>query len=216
MKWAEAILDLFFPRCCPGCGRVTESERPWCEACIRTFWYPRLLNSASGGALDGCYTCGQYDEGLRAAILRLKYGGQRHLGESFSMLLHRFPWWDRLESYDLAAPVPLSAARMRERGYNQCDLMYQAFMKQMGKTYDPELLVRIRHTKVQSSLDREARRQNVKNAFHLNRRRQVEGRRVLLLDDVYTTGATLREAAKELRRVGAVSVMGFTMASGAP
>ena len=215
MKWGQALLDLFFPVCCPGCGTVTGADRPWCESCIRKFWYPRFINTASSRDLEGCYTCGQYEAGIRDCIIQLKYRGQKHLGQTFPMLLERFPWWERIAVYDLAAPIPLSAARKKERGYNQCDLIYQTFMGRAGKAYDPELLVRIRNTNVQSKLEREARRQNVKNAFHIHPERSVAGRRILLLDDVYTTGATIREAAKELRRAGAASVMGFTIASGA-
>lgn len=215
MNWGEALLSLVFPCCCPGCGRMTEAERPWCEACLRKFWEPRLISGSHSGALEGCYTCCRYTEGIRACIIRLKYNREKSLGRAFPMLLERFPWWDRLAAYDLAAPVPLSSARKKSRGYNQCDVIFASFMKRVGKTYDAELLVRLRDTKVQSTLDREARQQNVKDAFHVNRGRSVAGRHILLLDDVYTTGATLREAARELRRAGAVSVMGFTAASGA-
>ena len=136
-------------------------------------------------------------------------------GASFPRCWRPFPGGARLSSYDLAVPVPLSAARRSERGYNQCDEIFSDFLTRAGKEYIPDFLVRIRDTKVQSKLSREARRDNVRGAFHVNRGRSAAGRRVLLVDDVYTTGATLGEAARELRRAGALSVMGFTAASGA-
>lgn len=216
MTWGQALLDLLFPVRCPGCGRMTCADAPWCRTCLAAFWHPRLIADSRRGALDGCYTCCQYDGALRECILQLKYGGRRSRGRVFPQLLEAFPWWDRLSSYDLAVPVPLSAARRAERGYNQCDEIFSDFLTRAGKEYIPDFLVRIRDTKVQSKLSREARRDNVRGAFHVNRGRSAAGRRVLLVDDVYTTGATLGEAARELRRAGAASVMGFTAASGAP
>lgn len=215
MKWGQALLDLLFPCCCPGCGKVTGAERPWCEDCLRTFWDPRLLSRSHSRELEGCYACCRYAGALRSCIIQLKYNGRKNRGRVFPMLLARFPWWDRLALYDLAVPVPLSAARKESRGYNQCDLIFQPYMESIGKSYDPDFLVRLRDTKTQSELDREARLRNVKGAFHINRGRSARGRRILLLDDVYTTGATMREAARELRRAGAVSVMGLAIASGA-
>lgn len=216
MKWGQALLDLLFPVCCPGCGTMTDAEHPWCEACVRQFWNPRMIQSAHSRDLEGCYTCCQYTAGIRDCIIQLKYYGKKNLKRCFPMLLARFPWWERLASYPIAVPVPLSRRRRESRGYNQCDLIFQDFMKNLGKTYDAELLVRLRDTKVQSTLDREERRKNIRDAFHINRGRRIEGQCILLLDDVYTTGATMEEAARELKRAGAAAVMGLTLASGAP
>lgn len=88
-------------------------------------------------------------------------------------------------------------------------------MKTLGKRYDPDMLVRIRPTETQSLLDQESRKANVRGVFHINRGRDIRGENILLLDDVYTTGATMHEAARELKRAGASSVMGLVMASGA-
>lgn len=214
MRWADTFLDLLYPKCCPGCGKKTEKEKPWCEACIRSFWSPRMLAGAGTRHLDGCYTLTLYSGGIRSALIRLKYGGKREIGASFGQLLSRFPWWERLTGYTLAVPVPLHAARKKARGYNQTDLIFERPLKALGKEYDPDLLVRIRHTDVQSRLDLDRRRANVKGAFHVNRGREIRGASILLVDDIYTTGATLHEAARELKRAGAAHVMGLTLSSG--
>lgn len=213
--WKKALLDLLFPCCCPGCGKMTDAEAPWCEDCIRLFWHPRLLSRSHDRALEGCYACCQYEEGIRRCIIGLKYNGKKEYESSFPMLLDRFPWWARLKNYDVAVPVPLSGERKKERGYNQCDLIFQTYMKTLGKRYDPDMLVRIRPTETQSLLDQESRKANVRGVFHINWGRDIRGENILLLDDVYTTGATMHEAARELKRAGASSVMGLVMASGA-
>lgn len=215
MKIFAALLDLLYPVACPGCGKETRPEAPWCEDCIRKFWHPRLIADSASPHLSGCYTCCQYTEGIRSAIIRLKYGKKEHLAGAFPPLLARFPWWERIEGFDLAVPVPLAKARRKERGFNQTDLIFRKAMEEKGKTYDADLLVRIRDTKVQSLLDKEDREKNLKGAFHINKGKNIKGRRILLLDDVYTTGTTMKEAAKELRRAGAAEVMGFAAASGA-
>ncbi len=214
MKWADTLLDLLYPQCCPGCGKKTEKDRPWCEACIRSFWSPRMLSGAGTRHLDGCYTLTMYRGGIRDALIGLKYGRKRELAASFAPLLARFPWWDRLSGFPLAVPVPLYKERKRDRGYNQTDLIFAHPLRALGKEYDPDLLVRIRHTDVQSRLDLDGRRNNVKGAFHVNRGKEIRGASILLVDDIYTTGATLHEAARELKRAGAAHVMGLTLSSG--
>lgn len=215
MSWMKAFLDLLYPCSCPGCGRKTEEEAPWCEDCIRLFWHPRLLSRSHSDFLEGCYTCCQYDGALRESILRLKYHGDQGWKGTYTMLLSRFPWWERLTGCSLAVPIPLSRSHEQKRGYNQCDIIFQHFMEERGFLYAPGLLVRLRNTKTQSALTLPERRENIRRAFHCARGVHLKGETVLLLDDVYTTGATMKEAARELRRGGASSVIGLTLASGA-
>lgn len=214
MKWMEALSDLFFPVCCPGCGQKTEREAPWCRACLARFWYPRLLSHSAGGALSGCYACCQYEDGIRRCLIRLKYGGRADYKAAFPPLLARFPWWERLAHCTISVPVPLHRERQAARGWNQTDLIFRDFLEKEGKIYRPDLLVRIRRTRTQSRLDLPARRDNMRGVFHMQRGEDVRGAHILLLDDIYTTGATMGEAARELKRAGAASVTGMVIASG--
>lgn len=215
MKWWEIVLELLYPTCCPGCGKKTDPHRPWCESCIRKFWNPRLLNSSHTAHLDGCYTLCNYEGAMRQCILQLKYGGKTSRKRVFPVLLDRFPWWDRLEEADDIIPVPLSRLKYQKRGYNQVDLIFETWMKRNGRNYMPQGLVRFRDTATQSLLARNERFSNIGGVFHINRNVDIMNHFVLLLDDVYTTGATMESAARELKRAGARRVTGMTIASGA-
>lgn len=215
MNLFEPFLDLVFPVCCPGCGVKTEKGNPWCAECVPKFWHPRMIDGSAAGHFAGCYTCCQYTEGIRTCLIKLKYGHREDFAEAFPPLLENFPWWDRLADIEIAAPVPLYHERLRARGYNQVDLIFENFLTARGIAYDPALLVRVRPTGKQTERDPEARRKNVRGAFHINRGKEIKGKTVLLVDDIYTTGATMQEAARELRRAGAEKIIGMTVASGA-
>jgi ComF family protein len=156
---------------------------------------------------------GVYQGTLMEAIHRLKYGGKTSLSKPLSTLakdtFYRF--WDA-SSIDLLLPVPLHIRRLRERGFNQAHLVNRKWARQEGIPFDGLTLSRRRWTEPQTSLTRAERRKNVKGAFYLRRRDKVKGLRILLVDDVFTTGATVNECAKVLMKAGAGSVDVLTLA----
>lgn len=109
----------------------------------------------------------------------------------------------------------MSKKRKEERGYNQTDILFQKWMELQGRIYYPDGLVKLRNTYPQSMLSRIGRIKNLKHSFHVNKYINIKGKEILLLDDIYTTGATLKMAAKELKRVGAKRVIGMVIASNA-
>ena len=215
MKMISQLLEVLYPSCCPGCGKATLPDKLWCKDCLSLFWNPRLLNSSFTKHVSGCYTLCDYDEGIRRVLIGLKYGDKTEYKRAFPELLDAFPYWDRLSACHMAIPVPLSKKRKRERRYNQVDMIFQDWLEHHGWEYAREGLSRVRNTRVQSLLDKEQRRLNMKGAFHVHHGITVKGKDLLLLDDVYTTGITLEEAASELKRMGAHTVIGLTLASGA-
>lgn len=150
-----------------------------------------------------------YEGAAREAIHALKYKGFFAVAEPLAQLMaERFPKWSR--DCDIVIPVPLHPERERERGYNQANLLARQLCHQRDVDHDEEALWRIRNTRPQVGLDRSQRRENVKGAFAADSR--VRGRRVLLVDDVCTTGATLMAAGEALFSQGAASVHGFCFA----
>jgi len=149
---------------------------------------------------------------LREGIHALKYGGSPQLAGPFGERMAR-AWQDGAPDWaaDLVAPVPLHATRQRERGYNQSERLATVVARVIGSPLERAAMARQRATAQQAQLDRNARQANVAGAFFAQAAR-VSGRRVLVIDDVYTTGATLRACADALYRAGAADVAALTLA----
>ena len=181
-RFIEMAAELLYPWCCPGCGKLTSYKTIWCGSCINDTWNPRLINSSVTDHLDGCYTLCAYHSGMRKCILQLKYNGKSELSKAFPPLLDRFPWWDRMEDFKIVIPVPLASRKMKERGYNHVDKMFQKWMESAGKEYFPQGLVRLRRGEPQSLLARVERDKTIKGAFHINKGMDVKGRKILLVE----------------------------------
>ena len=121
-----------------------------------------------------------------------------------------------LEPPDLVVPVPLHPKRLQERGFNQSGLLAKEFSRRLGLPISFDLLVRKKWTQPQTRLNRKERLENVKGAFGLCEADAVRGRRILLLDDVFTTGTTLSECAKTLKRAGGSEVHVLTVTRAVP
>ena len=149
---------------------------------------------------------------MREAILLFKYGGRQSLARHLSRLMvdaaERL--FDPCE-FDLLIPVPLHPSREQARGFNQAALLAKILGRGCGLAVGHRVLRRVRATEAQSGGRRE-REENVKGAFRVARPDQVESRRLLLIDDVFTTGATVNECAKALLAVGAAEVAVYTLA----
>lgn len=220
LRWARgALLDLLFPPRCAGCGRrgewlcaacfalVPPLTAPRCERCGTPRAGTRRCRFCDGGTvhhLDWARSAYPFTGPLRAAIHRFKYEKERaraaHLGPLLLPLLYELPA-DDLHGPPLLVPVPLSATRRRERGYNQAEALAKVLAERRGWSTATRL-VRTRATPPQVGLDPAARRENVRGAFAWQGE-SLAGQRVLLIDDVLTTGATANECAAVLKSAGA-------------
>jgi ComF family protein len=156
---------------------------------------------------------GVYNGSLMAAIHRLKYGGKTSLSKPLGALAKEtfYQFWEA-GSIDLLLPVPLHIKRLRERGFNQAHLVNKKWAGPEGVPFDGLTLSRNRWTEPQTSLTRAERRKNVKGAFSVRHPNKAKGRRILLVDDVFTTGATVNECSRVLMKAGAESVDVLTLA----
>lgn len=213
---AEALALHFCPSCrepwtrvssplCVRCGLVFKSREGPDHLC------GRCLERAGG--FSRARAAGLYDGYLRLAIHALKFKGHVHLAGPLGDLL--FGVFQRdwpTADIDLVAPVPLHRRRFRQRGFNQAYLLVRRWTLPGGTLVQRDLLVRSRATAPQTGLDRRQRRLNIKNAFSVRRPGQSAGRRVLLVDDVFTTGSTVEACAEALIRDGAKRVDVLTLA----
>jgi ComF family protein len=165
------------------------------------------------GGLAGLRVVARYDDPLRTAIRAFKYRGQRGLAQPLGSLLASHVKLLASET-DVVVPVPLHSSRERQRGYNQAMLLASACVGRTGLPVERNVLCRTHATRPQVGLGAAARRENVAHAFVATPRglRALTGKRVLLVDDVTTSGATLEAAAAALRRVGVASVWGLALA----
>ena len=150
---------------------------------------------------------------VRQIIHDFKYGRQVHLRHLVARWLCAALDDERLRGreFDIIVPVPLHPTRQRERGFNQASLLAELLRARMSIPCKP-MLKRVRYTTTQTALDRAERMENLHNAFRLRKNADVRGLHVLLIDDVLTTGSTLSECARILKRAGAISVYAATAA----
>jgi ComF family protein len=232
-RLVDPVLALVFPSRCPSCAAMLRhpSRGPLCEECWATLPRHRRPLCACGLplAVDDAPSCGRcrrglnpaargaslgpYEGSLRAVLHELKYRGRRRVAGRLAEEMLASPAVRRLLGADaVLVPVPLHPRRRRERGFNQSELLAAELARRTGLRVAPGALVRRRDTSPQAGLTAAARRANVEGAFAVRQRAKVSGRPVVLVDDVFTTGATARGCARLLRAAGAADVRVLTVA----
>lgn len=228
----SAALNALLPPRCLSCGAAVDRQGGLCPTCWTALTFIAPPACACCGlpfefAVEGENLCGAcvaerpgfararavvvYDDASRPLVLGFKHGDRTHAAKPFGVWLAR-AGAELLADADLLTPVPLHRWRLFLRRYNQAALLAQEAGRQAGVAVVPDLLVRRRRTRSQGGLDRGGRRRNVAGAFDLRRKGSVEGKRVVLVDDVLTTGATVGECARVLLRAGAARVDVLTLA----
>ncbi|WP_207483595.1 ComF family protein [Arenibaculum pallidiluteum] len=232
---ARRVLDLLLPPRCLGCGVRVHAQGTLCAACwaglsfLAPPWcaccgLPFTVDPGSGDALCGACLAEPpafararaalaYDDASRGLVLGFKHADRTHAAPAFGAWMAR-AGAGVLDGADLLVPVPLHRWRLFRRRYNQAALLARALARLTGVPAAPDLLARRRATPSQGTLGREARRRNVAGAVAVRRGRAdaVKGRRIVLVDDVLTTGATLSECARVLLRAGAAQVDALALA----
>ena len=218
-------LDWIFPPTCGGCGKFAERWCPDCQAGLTRL--PASICQICGIPLPQIGTCHEcqvsrpeyqalrsycaYSGTARRAILRLKYSKDIGLGEALGQHLHelfnRETW-----SIDFVTCVPLSRGRLRVRGYNQAAMLARPLALEINRPFAPLLLRKTREAPTQVGLSASERRSNVDGAFAAGGNTDFNGRKILIIDDVTTTGSTMNACARALHQAGAAEVYGLTFA----
>lgn len=216
-------LDLLFPPTCGGCGKLGSR---WCEDCQRNVRFlSGSLCEVCGIPIEGAGLCADcqrvrprfnvlrswsaFDAPVRNALHRLKYRNDLGLGDALASQMvdyvRRLGW-----DIDVVVPVPLGRKRLQERGYNQVGLIARPLAMAIQIDFAPDALERTRETRSQVGLTKPERHENVQNAFRANPAR-VKKRRILLMDDVATTGSTLSSCAEAFYAADAQDVFALTV-----
>ncbi len=236
MNILAGIADIIFPPCCVVCGELLQrhSSLSLCESCLQGI---RFISSPlcpccgvpfSGEEGDDhlCGQClmeekpyalarsvGRYEGTILTAIHKFKYHGKTGIGKALGGIMADFASgiWE-MGTFDLIIPVPLHIKRLRERGFNQAVILARELSKRFHLPLDFSSLKRTRFTPPQVGMGRKERSANVKGAFSITNPRNITGKKILLIDDVYTTGSTLVECSRVLLDANAEAVAILTAA----
>ncbi len=207
MSRYAALLDLFFPPKCPFCGKVLD-HAGICPACEKAL--PWTEEGAGLRELPGGLQCAAplwYEGKVREGLLRFKFQGARAAAGPLGELVARCAAERFSGAFDVVTWVPVSRRRLRSRGYDQARLLAESACR-LWEVRPEQLLQKITDNPAQSGLTEEAaRRANVLGVYEAAEPERIQGCRILLVDDICTTGATLAECARTLRDAGAADVM---------
>lgn len=203
--WMCWGLDLLYPRKCPFCQQIlSEPNEPLCQECQTKL--PWLLGQEAERKVEfaeNCFSPLRYRNMVPDAIHRYKFGRKRSYGAKFALLLAQCIQDQHLPKLDCVTWAPLSRKRLRERGFDQAELLARETARQLELPLMPTVR-KVRHTTPQSGLNNgAARRANALGAYEVLPEVELQGKTVLLVDDVVTSGATLGECARLLRQEGA-------------
>jgi ComF family protein len=232
LRLGRAVVDGVLPPRCLACGEtvgepnslcgrcwagVTFFAPPWCACCGAPFAHPMGEDALCAACAreqrswDRARAVLRYDKNSRTLVLGLKHGDRTHAAAAFGRWMHR-AGGEVLADADLLVPVPLHWTRLFQRRYNQAALLAHVICAAGGPAVAADWLVRRRRTPSQGHLGPVARERNVRGAFAIRKGRSFAGKRVVLIDDVMTTGATVEECARVLKRGKAASVGVLTLA----
>ena len=213
MGLLSGILDLLFPPKCIFCRRLLQKgETGICSACEMDLPRTRSGGKQSGSFFEACVSPLWYEGTVREAILRFKFGNASAYAEHFGIMIADCIRENLAGQYDLISWVPLSAKRLRKRGYDQAMLLARAAALSL-EDVAVETLEKHVDVPAQSGTGSPARRRaNISGAYRVRDPELVRGKRILLIDDIVTTGSTLSECARILRGAGAEKVLCATLA----
>lgn len=222
-------MDLIFPLKCPACGEKGLPTTGFCRKCysslcINPSWRCPVCGLAFNGAsghccsagddyfLDGLIAVADYEADIRNIIQCFKYERHSPTGRAIGEALA-----DAVKNFldipcDAVVPVPLGKSRQKKRGFNQSALLARRIGRSLSLPVYYRLLKRIRETQSQAELSPAQRRKNVSGAFGLSRKYTIDRGCILLVDDVYTTGSTMNECARVLKKAGTFTVFGIAFA----
>jgi ComF family protein len=214
MKVWERALDLLFPPKCPFCQKILDDPRaPLCPKCQGKLpWLEGRAGERRIDFADGCWSSLAYDDLVRSAVHHYKFHRVRALEGPLAVLMAQCLAGRLPQGADVICWAPLSRKRFRKRGFNQAELLAREIGRLLSIPAEP-LLKKVKDTGPQSDLEEEsARRANARGAYALLPGVSLTGRRVVLVDDVVTTGSTLSELCALLRQAGAAEVYCLTLA----
>ncbi len=196
------LLDLFFPQVCSVCGKL--NNKGLCIKCKNKIEKLAIFQITKENLKEGYFqeliAIFPYEGIIRQLLLTYKFHEKSYMYVCFvNFILKNKKIFEKLQSYDTIVPVPISKKRMKERGYNQSLLIARKISRELNISLQANCLVKTRNIIEQSKLNKEQRKENIQNVYELKNGEILNNKRILLIDDIYTTGSTANECAKILQ-----------------
>ncbi len=227
----KSFLDILFPQNvkCIFCEYELQQDNGVCERCLQTLPLIRDVNTCQvcGGRLIGtgtvCVHCkdshfyfgrafcvSDYVDPIKSKIIQFKQSGYKYIGRGLAWIL-----WLKFCQLDICPdviiPMPNSQARDQSRSFNQCEILCQFIKEHYGRVYS-DVVIRVKDTPHQTGLSRENRKKNLDGAFRVIDKNRIKNKTVLIIDDIFTTGSTLSECSKVVKRAGASKIYCLALA----
>ena len=212
IKFFEKLLGLIYTQQCYFC-RSTKYDTLICPECRKKIHF---LPESVFLKINSCcvYTAVLYDDIIKRLIKGLKYNNKKQLAKLHAEIMYEY--WKKLNINDnfIIIPVPIHKSRLKERKYNHMDLVAEEFKKYTNYNISKNFLIRVKDTKKQYNLHKDERIKNLKNAFEINEKNLIDKEaKLLIIDDIISTGATIGEIIKILKEKGYNNITAFTLST---
>lgn len=208
----EIILNYVYPNLCGICGKRINYNSFTCEICtsILKYYKERKINSYNE-KIDYLLNLYEYKGIIKKQLCQFKFNNQKHIGKFFSKVLTK-RILDLNLLFDIIIPVPISKKRYKERGYNQSKILANEIAKTLKRKCFSNILIKCKNNNKQSRLKIDERKENVLGVYKVRNSKNLRNKIVVLIDDIYTTGATINECARVLKLAGAKKIIVATIA----
>ena len=210
------LLDLIYPPVCGICDKINKKNScKRCELKIKKYEINKIEDYRNDNLkyFDYQIKVFRYENIIREKIIDYKFNEKAYLYKTFEkMILKTKKTYSFLKKYDIILYVPMFKKHKLIRGYNQSELIARKISDTLGITLEKNNLTKVINTKKQSTLTKSERERNVKNAFKLKNPEKIKDKKVILFDDIYTTGSTVNECSKILKKAGATEIAILTIA----
>lgn len=201
MNFINSALDYFFPPICGMCGEINENYI--CNNCYENIKKIKkcVINEYNNRNFSKHLYIFRYEGIIRNKIIEYKFEDKGYLYKMFAkIILSDKKTCNFIKKYDVIIPVPISKKRKKKRGYNQSELVANELAQKLNQDIWTDIIIKKKDNKPQSELNKLERIKNVEDIYEINKPIEVENKKVLLLDDIYTTGSTVNEIARKLKQ----------------
>ena len=203
----QQIINYIFPNVCGICGKIDKTSLcPSCRVKLKPFLKAKVQKIRDKNFLYLAYLF-KYSGIIREKLISYKFNDHSYLYKTFSKIIIKNKKICRfIKKYDIIIPVPIHKKRFSQRGYNQSELIAREISKTLEISMERDILVKTKNNIAQSSLTKLERMQNAKNVYDIINANKIKNKKILLIDDIYTTGSTANECSKMLRQEGASEI----------